>query len=123
MSAQNIVVGQRVSSAKIEAAKQLRRHMTPEEKLLWQHLRGNQLNGLHFRRQQIIDGFIVDFYCHAVGLIVEIDGAVHEQQAEYDAERDRLLSARGLRVMRIKNQELERDLPGVLARIAAACET
>jgi very-short-patch-repair endonuclease len=123
MSTQNIVVGQRVSSAKIEAAKQLRRHMTPEEKLLWQHLRGNQLNGLHFRRQQIIDGFIVDFYCHAVGLIVEIDGAVHEQQAEYDAERDRLLSARGLRVMRIKNQELERDLPGVLARIAAACET
>ena len=123
MRAKNIVIGQKVSAAKVEAAKQLRRHMTPEENLLWQQLRRNQLNGLHFRRQQVIDGFIVDFYCHAAGLIVELDGPVHYQQIEYDEERDRILSARGLCILRIKNEEIKRDLPGVLARVAAACKT
>jgi very-short-patch-repair endonuclease len=47
--------------------------MTPEEKILWQHLRANRLQGYHFRRQQIIDGFIADFYYHATALVVEID--------------------------------------------------
>ena len=120
MPAKNIVVGQKVSAAKVEAAKQLRRHATPEENLLWQQLRRNQLNGLHFRRQQIIAGFIVDFYCHAAGLIVELDGPVHDQQIEYDQERDRVLAARGLRILRVKNEDIRCDLPGVLARIAAA---
>ena len=123
MPAKNIVIGQKVSAAKVEAAKQLRRHMTPEENLLWQQLRRNQLNGLHFRRQQVIEGFIVDFYCHAVGLIVELDGPVHDQQIEYDQERDRVLAARGLRILRVKNEDIRCDLPGVLARITAACKT
>jgi len=123
MPAKNIVIGQRVSAAKVEAAKQLRRHATPEENLLWQQLRRNQLNGLHFRRQQVIDGFIADFYCHAAGLIVELDGPVHDQQIEYDQERDRILSARGLRILRVKNQDIKRDLHDVLARIAAVCKT
>src|SRR5512136_1623636 len=123
MPAKNIVIGQKVSAAKVEAAKQLRRHATPEENLLWQQLRRNQLGGLHFRRQQVIDGFIADFYCHAADLVVELDGPVHDQQIEYDQERDRILSARGLRVLRIKNEDVKRDLPGVLARIAAACKT
>ena len=65
----------------------------------------------------------MDFYCHAAGLIVEIDGPVHDQQIEYDEERDRVLAARGLRILRIKNEDIRRDLPGVLARIAAACAT
>ena len=120
MPAKNIVVGQKVSAAKVQAAKQLRRHATPEENLLWQQLRRNQLNGLHFRRQQIIEGFIVDFYCHAAGLIVELDGPVHDQQIEYDEERDRVLAARGLRILRVKNEDIRCDLPGVLARIEAA---
>ncbi|MCD6334861.1 MAG: DUF559 domain-containing protein, partial [Candidatus Latescibacteria bacterium] len=71
-----------------------------------------------FRRQQIIDGFIVDFYCHPAGLVVEVDGEIHKQQAAYDAERDRILSARGLRIVRIGNEEVNRDISGVLTRIA-----
>ena len=121
MPAKNIVIGQQVSAAKVEAAKKFRRHMTPEEDLLWQQLRRNQLSCLHFRRQQIIDGFIVDFYCHAAGLIVEVDGPVHDRQIEYDEERGRVLAARGLRILRVKNEDVRRNLPGVLARIAAAC--
>ena len=51
----NIVIGQKVTPIKVQRAKELRHQMTQEEKILWQHLRANRLNGLHFRRQQIID--------------------------------------------------------------------
>ena len=118
----NIVIGQKVTSVKVQRAKELRREMNQEEKILWQHLRANQLNNLHFRRQQIIDGFIADFYCHAARLVIEVDGEIHQQQAEYDAERDRVLSARGLRLLRIKNEQVRQNLDSVLARIAKACE-
>ncbi len=74
----NIVIGQKVSPSKVERTKEFRRQMTPEEKILWQRLRANRLNGLHFRRQQIIDGFIVDFYCHSAGVVVEVDGEIHQ---------------------------------------------
>ncbi|RMD61118.1 DUF559 domain-containing protein, partial [Candidatus Parcubacteria bacterium] len=87
-----VVTNPMINPAKLEQAKAMRRNMTPAEKRLWSVLRRNQLDGLHFRRQQIIDGFIVDFYCHAAGLVVEVDGPAHEMQKEYDAERDRILA-------------------------------
>jgi very-short-patch-repair endonuclease len=120
-STNNIVIGQKVTPVKVQRTKELRRQMTQEEKILWQHLRANRLNGLHFRRQQIIDGFISDFYCHAARLVIEVDGEIHQQQAEYDAERDRLLLARGLRLLRIKNEEVRQNLNSVLMRIATGC--
>ena len=115
-----MVSGQRIDPAKLDRAKELRRKLTAEERLLWQRLRGNQLSGLHFRRQQIIDGFIVDFYCHAAGLVVEVDGGIHQAQVDADAERDHILTARGLRILRLTNEEIRRDLAGALARIAEA---
>jgi very-short-patch-repair endonuclease len=119
----NIVIGQKVTPVKIQRAKELRHQMTQEEKILWQYLRANRLNGLHFRRQQIIDGFIADFYCHAARLVIEVDGEIHQQQAEYDAERDRVLLARGLRLLRIKNEEVKQNLNSVLMRISqVSCE-
>ncbi|MGQ0602524.1 MAG: endonuclease domain-containing protein [Anaerolineales bacterium] len=121
MPARNIVIGQKVDPIKAQRTRELRRAMTPEEKALWQALRTNKLHGFHFRRQQTIDGFIVDFYCHAAGLVVELDGEIHQQQVEYDAERDRGLSARGLRVLRFDNDEVRRDLAGVLKQILSAC--
>ncbi|AUB40226.1 Very-short-patch-repair endonuclease [Nostoc flagelliforme CCNUN1] len=117
----NIVIGYKTDLVKVQRAKELRQQMTPEEKILWQHLRANRLNGLHFRRQQIINGFIADFYCHATALVIEVDGKIHEQQAEYDAERDKVLSARGLRLLRIKNEEVRHELDKVLMRISTAC--
>jgi len=119
--AKNIVIGQKVEKKKLQRAKELRRTLTPEEKILWQHLRTNRLAGLHFRRQQVIDGFIVDFYCHQSGLVVELDGTVHQTQKNYDAGRDRTLSQRKLRTLRIKNEEIRKNLEGVLARILDAC--
>jgi very-short-patch-repair endonuclease len=113
-----IVQGQHVSEGKYLRAKEFRRAMTPAERTLWSALRGNQLNGLHFRRQQIIDGFVADFYCHTAGLIVEVDGPVHDDNRGYDAERNLILTARGLHIVRVTNEEVLRTLPAVLAHIA-----
>jgi very-short-patch-repair endonuclease len=95
--------------------------MTPAERTLWARLRRNQLDGLHFRRQQVIDGFIADFYCHAAGLVVELDGPVHDSQPEYDAERDRIFAGRGLCVLRFRNEAVYASMDEVLRAIAVTC--
>ena len=66
----------------------------------------------------MIDGFIADFYCHVAGLVVEVDGEIHEENVHYDVERDRILMSRGLRMLRVKNREIQENLPDVLNRIA-----
>jgi very-short-patch-repair endonuclease len=63
MTQKKIAQNQRVSSTKIELSRELRTEMTPAEKVFWEMVRGKRMFGLKFRRQQIIDGFIVDFYC------------------------------------------------------------
>src|SRR3990172_6754032 len=96
MPVKNLIPGQRVTKEKLERARELRLEMTPAEKTLWQELRGNKL-GAHFRRQQVIAGFIVDFYCHKADLVIELDGNIHErvEQKESDAERVLVLSKMG----------------------------
>lgn len=118
MPIKNIIPGQRVTKEKLERARELRRELTPAEKILWQELRGNKL-GVHFRRQQVIAGFIVDFYCHKADLVIELDGSIHEgtEQKQSDLERDRVLVEMGLRVVRIKNADVIKSLPGILERI------
>ena len=118
----HVIVGQKVNPEKVKRSKDLRREMTEEEKILWFHLRNNQLSGFHFHRQQVIDGFIIDYYCHAAKLILEIDGGIHQKQQEYDAERERILKTRGLMVLRISNEEIAKDLYGVLGKITSKCE-
>jgi very-short-patch-repair endonuclease len=83
-----------------------RREMTPAEKMLWKELRGNKL-GVHFRRQQVIAGFIVDFYCHKAGLVIELDGSVHDEQIEEDAQRDKVLKEMGLRTCAASERSAE----------------
>jgi very-short-patch-repair endonuclease len=95
--------------------------MTPEERMLWQELRGGRLGlGARFRRQQIVHGYIVDFYCHSAELVVEVDGPVHDDQTEHDAMRDQILESLGLRVLRVTNREVRHNLDAVLTRIHAA---
>jgi len=118
MPIKNIIPGQRITPEKLQRARELRREMTPAEKILWNELRGNKL-GMHFRRQQIIKGFIVDFYCHKAELVIELDGAIHTGQQAYDTERDKVLSELGLRVIRIQNSEIFKNLPQVLAQISS----
>lgn len=117
-----IIVGRPVKRSKQARARAFRLYMTPEEALLWKRLRANQLDGLHWRRQQVIAGFIADFYCHAAGVVIELDGGIHLHQADYDRARDNVLAGSGLLVLRFSNDEVNTDLARVLARIHTACQ-
>ena len=116
MPVKNIIPGQRVTKEKLERARELRREMTPAEKLLWQEVRAKKL-GVRFRRQQIIAGFIVDFYCHKGVLVVEVDGDIHDLQQENDALREKVLREMGLTIVRFRNDNVVKDLPTVVVRI------
>ncbi len=120
MPRRDIVAGQPVSPEKATAARRLRRAATPAEQVLWGCLRGRRLAGVKFRRQQVIAGFVADFYCPDAGLVVELDGPVHDGQTAADAERERVLTSRGLRVMRVANERVSADLAGVLGAIVGA---
>lgn len=122
MPARNIVIGQKVTSVKAQRARELRQNMTPEETTIWQAVRRNQLGGYHFRRQQVIDGFIADFYCHAAGLVVEIDGDIHQTQTHSDDARDQVLMAHGLRVLRLPNTLVRQNLQATLSLILRTCQ-
>jgi very-short-patch-repair endonuclease len=118
-----IVRGQQVDEAKAARARELRRDMTPEEELLWERIRRSQLNGYHFRRQQVIHGFIADFYCHAAALIVELDGESHSHREGYDVERDRILAGEGFLIVRFENCAIRDQMDTVLNQIASTCAT
>jgi len=121
LTKKSLITGQNISPELQERAKALRREMTPCERKLWVHLRANRLGGFHFRRQQIIDGYIVDFYCHAARLVVEVDGSIHLYQKDYDQARDAHLTALGLKVLRFFNSDVDRDINNVLETILSAC--
>ena len=122
MKPRNIIIGQNLSPEKIKRAKELRQNMTPAEKILWQKLRAKRFKGLKFRRQQIIEGFIVDFYCHSLGLVIEIDGEIHDKQKKYDREREKILLAKDLCVLRFSNQQVIENISLVLESIAEKVE-
>ncbi len=83
----------------------LRRNNTKAECVLWQELRNKKV-GYLFRRQVSIGRFIVDFYCHELRLIIEVDGPIHEEQKEYDTWRELHLRSQGYVVIRFLNDEV-----------------
>ncbi len=91
-------------------ARQLRLNPAPAERHAWTLLRGRGVLGLKFRRQHVLHGFIVDFYCVAERLVVELEGDVHDAsvQRAYDAARAAFLEAAGYRVIRIRNRDVTR---------------
>ncbi|MBN9120407.1 MAG: DUF559 domain-containing protein [Planctomycetes bacterium] len=117
----HLVTRQKVDVDKVARARELRREMTLAEQLLWEQVRASKLCGLHFRRQQLVHGFIADFYCHAAGVVVEVDGGIHDEQPGYDDARDLAFATLGLLVLRFRNEEVAARMPDVLERIAAAC--
>jgi adenine-specific DNA-methyltransferase len=102
-----------------DAARQLRARQTQSEAVLWEALRDRRLDGLKFRRQQPFGPFVVDFYCVALRLVIEIDGAVHHDPAQIvrDAERQEVLEALDLRMLRVSAMLVERDLPACIAAV------
>ena len=114
-----IVRGQNVQPEKLSLAKRLRREMTPAERALWMVVRRKGLDGFHFRRQQVIEGFIADFYCDAAKLAIELDGTVHEEQWKYDESRDKSILRQGVRILRFSNEAML-DSEAVIERIRQA---
>ncbi len=104
----------------VEVAREFRKNPTPSEAILWQALRGKQLDGVKFRSQQPIGPFVVDFYAPSARLVVEVDGGIHETQQARDRERQHLLESLGLRFVRLSAELVEKDLPRALEIIRAA---
>jgi len=102
----------------MDSRKQLRNNATPEEQLLWEHIKGSK-TGWKFRRQHSIDNCIVDFYCADKKVAVEIDGAQHftEEGKAYDVMRTLLLNAHDIKVIRFANSEVTNDVRNVVSRI------
>ena len=111
----------RLNPVKVARAKELRRSMTLAERVFWKAVRRRGIGGFHFRRQQVIERFIVDFYCHSAGVVVEVDGTIHNETREYDAKRDSVLGGLDLRVVRFSNERVLTDLPAVLRIVCRIC--
>jgi very-short-patch-repair endonuclease len=98
-------------------ARQLRKNQTSAEELLWKVLKNRKYLGLKFRRQFVIDGFVVDFYCHELELVIELDGDIHKKQRDYDNFRQSIIQKRKTNFLRFKNQEVLENIGKVLEKI------
>jgi very-short-patch-repair endonuclease len=108
--------------AKLAAARWMRAKPTAAEAELWSALRGRQLCGWKFRRQHVIAGYIVDFYCAQLRLALEVDGGVHRGRRADDRERQERLASVGVRVVRLRNVDVLERLDDVLNEVVHHCE-
>ncbi|RJT25711.1 endonuclease domain-containing protein [Chakrabartia godavariana] len=106
----------RINASRSAFASVMRREPTEPEKLLWRHLSNSQLNGLKFRRQTVIGTYICDFCCPRIGLIIEIDGDTHVDE-DRDRPRSQDLQEMGYFVIRFTNDDVLRNMDGVVKRI------
>lgn len=97
--------------------RELRQNTTDAEKHLWYFLRAKRLNGFKFRRQHLIQPFVVDFICLSKKLIVELDGSQHMENQHYDEKRSAFLNSRGYRVLRFWNAEVFKETEAMLNEI------
>jgi very-short-patch-repair endonuclease len=98
----------RVDDTLLNHARRMRREQTDAERQMWSLRRGRRLGGFKFRRQHPIGGYIIDFYCDAAGLGVELDGGQHgeEEQMKHDAKRAAYLATRGIRIIRFWDDDV-----------------
>ena len=103
----------------LRIAGDLRKSMTPAEKVLWERLRNRQVSGLRFRRQHPIKDFVVDFFCYDALLVIEVDGTVHDEtsQKERDEQRTIILQKLGLKEIRFTNYEVIHHTDQVIKKI------
>jgi very-short-patch-repair endonuclease len=90
---------------------------TEAEKALWKHLRMHQLHGLSFRSQHCVGQFIVDFYCKKAKLVIEVDGEIHQYQAEEDRLRQEYIESFGLKVLRFSNEMVLNNITDAMNQI------
>ena len=110
-------------ATKLALARELRSSPTPGERFAWSLLRRHQIHGLRFRRQHVLHGFIVDFYCAKLKLVIEIDGDSHDDvgSREYDVARAAWLENAGYTVIRIRNKDVTKErLTTLIGRVLKA---
>ena len=97
----------------------LRKSETPAERMLWKKLRGKQLDGYRFRQQHGFGPYVLDFYCPALRLCIELDGGIHDEEVTRQKDEDRtdFLRQNRIQVVRFKNEEVEQNIDNVLDRI------
>ena len=105
------VVRRKINPKKLELARHFRKNPTESEDAVWQMLRNRQIKNLKWRRQQVIDGFIADFYCAELNVVLEIDGSVHdnEEVKEYDEYRTSVFASKGIRTYRLRNEDCDKQ--------------
>ena len=101
-------------------ARALRRELTDAERKLWYGLRDRRLDGRKFRRQYALGRYVVDFVCLEEMIIVEVDGSQHADTAAEDAVRSSWLEGQGFRVLRFWNNDVLKNIDGVLTQISAS---
>lgn len=100
-----------------ELARHLRKNSTLAEVLLWNVLKGRNVKGYRFNRQKPIDEFIVDFYCHELKVVIEIDGVTHDWKVKKDMMRQKKLETLGITVLRFLDSDVRDNMQGVLLSI------
>lgn len=107
----SVVRDQRVDSEKKELARHFRKNPTEKEEVVWKLLRNRKIKNLKWRRQQVIDGFIADFYCAELNVVLEIDGSVHnsDEIKEYDEYRTSVFERRGIMTFRLRNEDCDKQ--------------
>ena len=98
-------------------ARALRKHPTKTEEIVWEILRNRKFLDLKFRRQHVIKGYVVDFFCKELNLAIEIDGKIHEKQKFYDEVRQDILVNSGINIVRATNSEIMQSFHTLLDRI------
>ena len=109
----------------LKRARGLRSNMTTAEIILWSRLRSKQIENYKFRRQQPIFDYIVDFYCHELRMIIEVDGEIHSlsENTDADKKRDKILTINGYRIIRLSNLEIETEIDSAISRIKSYIKT
>ncbi|MDD5571897.1 MAG: DUF559 domain-containing protein [Bacteroidales bacterium] len=103
-------------------SRQLRNESTLSEALMWKYLRAGNVRGYKFNRQKPILNYIVDFYCKKLKLIIEIDGYIHKFQYKKDKERQKEIEKIGLRFLRFKDEEIEKDFINIIRTVNIAID-
>ena len=109
-SARFSIRDQKINPKKLELARHFRKNPTESEDAVWQMLRNRQINNLKWRRQQVIEGFIADFYCAELNVVLEIDGSIHDsdEAKEYDEYRTSVFESRGIKTYRLRNEDCDK---------------
>ena len=105
-------------------ARELRKNMTDAERHLWTRIRRKQLKNYQFYRQKNIGDYIVDFYCPAAKLIVEVDGGQHlsNENIQKDKARDKYLDSLGFRVLRFSDRDVFKNIEGYFRKYLTICK-